>query len=352
MQKRSCVETTSFEDVSSGREQREVKRIQSEFPYRKCLSVSCSVNMAASMEISQLRALLALKESASLTIAAKRIEQSTSATFCQIQQLEQEIGKKLYQQIGKQLRLTDAGELVLKDAVQIIEMHDAAVSSVKEAGGMNRRLVRVGCGPHSSVTIAPYLLRALRTVHPNTDVRLITSDDEVLMHDLRIGVLDVLLLSLPASGEEFIEEPLWSYEIVLVTPPGIQWNRKSTELLNSSKLPFILYRRATVTDLPFQQFCQDFGVKPKIVIENNQLDSIKRLVSLGLGISVLPEWSVMDEGRRGLIGVSHLKNRYLRNYGVAFRRSGYRPQALDDLLAVSRKWREWWPLEEYAHDPI
>lgn len=304
------------------------------------------------MEISQLRALLALKESASLTIAAKRIEQSTSATFCQIHQLEQEVGKKLYQQIGKKLRLTDAGELIVKDATQIVEMHDAAVSSMKRAGGFDRRLVRIGSGPHSSVSILPHLLQALHVSHPDTDVRLITSDDEVLLHDLRIGVLDALFLSLPVSAAEFVEEPLWSYEAVLVTPPGPGWDRNSIKLLNTGKLPFILYRRVTVTDLPFQQFCQDFDLKPNVVIENNQLDSIKKLVSLGLGISVLPEWSVVDEQRKGLLGVSHLKNRFLRNYGVAFRRSGYRPQALDDLLTVSRQWRQWWPLQDHVHSPI
>lgn len=74
------------------------------------------------MEISQFRALLALKESASLTIAGKRLGLSTSAVFCQIRQLEQEIGTKLYQQIGKKLRLTDTGELLVKDAARIMEI--------------------------------------------------------------------------------------------------------------------------------------------------------------------------------------------------------------------------------------
>jgi|ERR1035438_1114547 DNA-binding transcriptional LysR family regulator len=304
------------------------------------------------MEISQLRALLFLKESASLTLAGKRLGQSTSTTFCQIRQLEQEIGKKLYQQIGKKMRLTDVGELLIKNASRIVEIHDAAVSSVKEPGGLTRRFVRIGCGPHSSVAIVPHLLRALRAAHPNTDVRLITSDDEVLLHDLRIGILDAILLSLPAGDAESVEEPLWSYESVLAMPPGRGSGKKGISLKNARNLPFIFYRRATVTDLPFQQFCHDFDLKPNVVIENNELDSIKKLVQLGLGISVLPEWSVVDEQRKRLLAVSRLKNRYLHNYGVAYRRSGYRPQALDDLLTVCRKWREWWPLAGYVHDPI
>jgi DNA-binding transcriptional LysR family regulator len=304
------------------------------------------------MNISQLRALLVLKESGSFTLTGKRLGLSTSAAFCQIHQLEQEIGKKLYQQIEKKLRFTDTGDLLIKDARLIVEMHDAAVSSVKGVGGLTRRLVRIGCGPHSSVMIVPHLLHALLAAHPNIDVRLITSDDEVLLHDLRIGILDVLLLSLPVGDAELVEEPLWSYESVLVMPPGLSREKKSVSLLNASDLPFIFYRRLTVTDFPFKQFCQDFNLKPKVVIENNQLDSIKKLVGLGQGMSVLPEWSVVDEHRKRLLAVSRLNNRYLHNYGVAFRRSGYRPLVLDDLLTVFQKWREWWPLADHVHDPI
>jgi DNA-binding transcriptional LysR family regulator len=304
------------------------------------------------MEISQLRALLALKESASLTIAGKRLGLSTSAIFCQIRQLEQEIGKKLYQQIGKKLRLTDTGELLLRDAGRIVQMHDAAVSYVKDEGNAKRRLVRIGCGPHSSIKIVPYFLRAFLAVHPNTDVRIFTSGDEALLRDLRLGILDAVLLSLPTGDKELIEEPLWSYEMVLVMPPGHRKDKQSATYLDTRQLPFILFRRVVVTDLAFEQFCHDFDLKPNVVIENNEPDSIKQLVKLGLGMTVLPEWSVVDEQRKRLLTTARLKNRCFHNYGVLCRRSGYRPKALDDLLAIARKWRDWWPMAADVYDPV
>jgi DNA-binding transcriptional LysR family regulator len=331
---------------------RGLKRIQIELRNREASAqVLCAI-FCLVMEISQLRALLAVKESASLTLAGKRLGLSTSAIFCQFRQLEQEIGKKLYHQIGKKLRLTDAGELLLRDAIRIVEMHDSAVSSVKEATGLQRRLVRIGCGPHSSVKIVPHLLRALLAAHPNTDVRLITSDDSALLHDLRIGILDAVFLSLPVGDAELTEEALWSYEMVLVMPPGFSKGKTSSSQLKKSNLPFILLRRLVVTDLAFQQFCHDFDFEPDVVVENSQPDSIKQMVRLGLGMSVLPEWSVVDEQRKRVLAISRLKSRFLHNYGVLSRRSGYRPQALDDLLTVSRKWREWWPLAGHVHDPI
>ena len=206
------------------------------------------------MEIAQLRALLALKESASLTAAGKHLDLSTSAIFCQIRQLEEEVGRKLYQQIGKKSRLTDTGELLSKYAQRLVTMHDNAVSSIRDEGNIKRKLLRIGCGPYSSVTIVPHLLRAFLSSHPNTDVRVVTSGDIALLRDLRLGILDIVLMSLPTGEADLVEEPLWSYEMVLVAPPGGGRSAERINRLNSKQLPFILFRRAVVTDIAFQQF--------------------------------------------------------------------------------------------------
>jgi hypothetical protein len=64
------------------------------------------------MEFSQLRAILALRELASLAKAGERLHLSPSALFCQIRQLEDELGQKLYERIGNRQRLTETGELL------------------------------------------------------------------------------------------------------------------------------------------------------------------------------------------------------------------------------------------------
>jgi DNA-binding transcriptional LysR family regulator len=304
------------------------------------------------LEISQLRSLLALKEFTNLTLAADRLELSTSAIFCHIRQLEQEIGKKLYQQIGKNLRFTHAGEQLAKAAVQIVAMHDASVSSLRENGNSKKGLIRIGCGAHASVKIVPHLTRAFLAAHPNTEVRVITSSDEALLSDLRSGILDAVFLSLPVSDAELVEEPLWSYEMALVTPPRSGGSAGTASFLKRESLPTIFYRCVSVGDINYQLFGYDFGLECNLVIESDQPGAIGELVKLGLGRAVLPYWSVIDDQRKGLLRVSRLRNLYLHNYGVISRRSGYRPKALDNLLTVAKMWREWWPLASHVHDAV
>jgi DNA-binding transcriptional LysR family regulator len=302
------------------------------------------------MEIFQLRSLLALKEFGNLTLAADRLELSTSAIFSHIRQLEEEIGKKLYQQIGKKLRFTATGELLAKAAAQIVGMHDVAVSSTKEGGESQKRLIRIGCGPHSSTKIAPPLMRAFLAAHPNTEVRLVTSSDEVLLSDLRSGILDAVFLSLPIGDPDLVEEPLWSYESVLVTPSGAK--ESTVNWSKPDRLPGIVFRRISVKHIDYQLLGYESNQDRSLIIESDQPDAIRQLVKLGLGMAVLPYWSIVADKRKRLLTVSHLKNRPLCNYGVLFRRSGYRPKSLSDLLAVARMWREWWPLSGSVHDPV
>jgi DNA-binding transcriptional LysR family regulator len=304
------------------------------------------------MEIAQFRALLALRDSASLTTAGKHLNLSTSAIFCQIRQLEEEVGRKLYQQVGKRSRLTDTGELLSKYALRMVAMHDDAIASIRDTGSVKRKLLRIGCGPNSSVTIVPHLLRAFLADHPRTDVRVVTSGDNALLRDLHLGILDIVLMSLPTGEADVVEEPLWSYEMVLVSPPGSGRSAERMSRLNSKRLPFILFRRAIVTDIAFQQFCDHLDIEPNVVIENDEPDSIRQLVKLGLGMTVLPDWSVVEDKRKRRLSITRLKQGSHHNYGVLCRRTGYRSRSVDDMLEVARKWRVWWPLAASVQGPI
>ena len=306
----------------------------------------------ATVELSQLRAILALKELASLAKVGEQLHLSSSAIFYQIRQLEDEIGQKLYERAGKRLLLTAAGARAAECARKILDSHDSALATLKEQGAVCRRTLRLGCGPHSSIRIAPHLLRAfLREFPNNTDVRLTASDDQVLLRDLRVGLLDAVLMSMPVNNSELTEEPLWSYEIVFVLPvTGTRARHTDIEKLHRE--PFILYRRAVVIDAAYRQFFHDLGFEPNVVMENDEPDSIKELVKLGLGIAVLPMWSVGDDARRGTLRVLRPPKRHFNNYGLLYHRSDYCPNVLSDFRAVAHRWPEWWPLARYVGPPL
>ena len=304
------------------------------------------------MEFSQLRAILALRELASLAKAGEHLHLSPSAVFCQIRQLEDELGQKLYERIGNRLRLTRTGELLAQHAAKLVATHDAAINEIKQEGTSRRELLRIGCGPHSSQRVIPHLLRAFLEQHPATDIRLTTAGDQALLGDARMGLLDTIFMSLPVGDSDLTEEPLWSYEMVFVLPPAKSGRYPRAKVQDLQRAPFIMYRRAVVIDAAYQQLCRDLGFEMNVVMENDEQDSIKELVKLGLGITFLPLWSVAEERRAGTLRILRAPKPQFHNYGMLYRRTDYSPKLLSSIIEVAHQWSRWWPAAKYASPPL
>jgi len=304
------------------------------------------------MELSQLKAILALQELASLARAGEQLHLSASAVFCQIRQLEDEIGQKVYEHVGRKLLLTGTGELLARHARKILSAHDAAVTAITEQGSTRKELLRIGCGPHGSVRIAPFLLRAFANRHPHSELRLVSSDDQSLLREVRTGLLDAILMTLPVHDKDLAEEPLWSYENVFVLPPPRRLGRRIRGLADLKDLPFILYRRSVVIDPALREMFTGLGFTPNIVMENDEVDSIKEMVRLGFGITMLPMWSVGGETKKGGLRILRPQRKQFYNYGLIYRSVEYRPRVLAHLQEVAHRWPEWWPHAAHVAPPV
>jgi len=68
------------------------------------------------------------------------------------------------------------------------------------------------------------------------------------------------------------------------------------------------------------------------------------LVKLGLGISLLPLWSVSDDVRRGSLKIVRLDNRQLFSVtGLLYRRTSHVPMPVRAVAEVAHQWKSWLP---------
>lgn len=300
------------------------------------------------MELAHSRSLIAIGELGSFSKAAERLHLSPPAVFAQIHQLESEVGEKLYERAGRKLVLTPAGRLLIDYCRRLILIHDEAVGAVRELSGVQRGSLYLGCGPHISVSIVPHLLRAYMAQYPNVELRLTTGNDQSLFEDLYSGKLDLIVMNLPVSGADLVQDPLWRYEMVFVVPPDDPAAGEGTiPAADLSQRPFILYQRSVVIEAAIREFCVAAGFEPRVVMQNDQADSIKELVKLGLGISLLPLWSVTDDVKRGTLKVLRLSNRQLFSVtGLIYRKTPHLPNAVRALATVAHQWPSWLPRAE------
>jgi DNA-binding transcriptional LysR family regulator len=198
--------------------------------------------------------------------------------------------------------------------------------------------------------ILPQLLRAFLKKNPHTEIRLVTGDDPPLLRDLEAGALDAVFMSLPVYAPALKQDPLWQYEMVLVIAPSASRGtaRKLPKLEELQSAPFILYRRLLVVDDAINRLCASLRLTRNVVMESDQPDAIKELVKLGLGIAVLPLWTVGDDVRQGKLRILRPKTRQLHQYGILYRRSGYQPRNLSALIEIAHEWPQWWSLARHV----
>jgi DNA-binding transcriptional LysR family regulator len=284
---------------------------------------------------------MAIAEMGNFGKAGVRLHLSPPAVFEQVRRLESEVGEKVYQRAGRKLALTDAGRLINDYARRILQEHDAALVALKELCGVQRGELRLGCGPHASVSVVPHLFRAFLAKHPNVELRLVTGPDSMLFEELHGGRVDVVLMSVPVEDAAVEQIPLWRCEMVFVTAPGEEASDNPQDL---ARRPFILYQRACVIEDAIRRFCVEAGFEPMLVMHNDQADSIKELVKLGLGISLLPLWTVSQEVRDGALRIFRLPERHLfAETGLIYRRSAHVPAVVRAVVEMAQEWRDWLP---------
>ncbi len=301
------------------------------------------------MELSQLRAVIAVGELASISKAADALHLTPPAVFSQIRNLEEQIGAKLYERVGKRLELTAHGKLLAERAREIVKSHDETLAELQELHSEAAAVLRIGCGPHSSVHILPHLLHAFLRDHPGTETRLATGSDEFLLHGVQSGMLDAVLIHLPLDKVDLEEHPLFAYEMVFVVSGSRKIGReRPTRLSDLAGLPYIRWHRPVLVDAMLEKLSCEAGFVPQTVIEDDNPASIIELVKLGVGFAVLPYYSVGREVAAHRLRVVRSQTRRAHLVGLAFRKPNHRRRILDDLIGAADQWPEWWPLAEYV----
>lgn len=243
------------------------------------------------METNSLQAFVAVAETGSFSRAAERLFLTQSAMSKRILILEQQLNNRLFDRIGRTVSLTEAGRELLPRANRILlELSDAR-RSLSNLSGEVCGTLSVAASHHISLHRLPPVLRHYISEFPevNLDLRFDESEiayDNVLKGDLEIALITLSLRPDPNIHSQTIWRDKLNY-VVAIDHPLAALQQVTLEQLTC--YPAILSGSATFTrQLAEQQFSQ-LALEPDIAMSTNYLDTIRMMVEIGLGWSLLPE---------------------------------------------------------------
>lgn len=248
------------------------------------------------MDSQALQAFLAVADTGSFTAAAESLFLTQPAVSKRINQLEQQLGARLFDRLGRQIQLTEAGHALLPHARRVLrdleDMSRVIDNLSTEVGGK----LRIGTSHHIGLHRLPPVLRQFSRHYPNVqlDIHFIDSEEAwegVLEGDLELGVVTLPPEPDPRGHSEVIwQDPL----VFMASPDHPLTKQKSVSLEDLTGFSALLPSPVTFTRRIVEDLFREAGQKLDIAMSTNYLETIHMMVSIGLGWSVLPA-SMLDD---------------------------------------------------------
>ncbi len=245
------------------------------------------------MHIRTLRQFLVLAETLHFGRASRQANISTSALSRSIRQLESELGVTLFARDNRTVELTPEGRTFLRYARDAVMQWDQIRFELTDPADELAGEVSLYCSVTASHSILVDLLNRFRPAHPGVEIRLATGDpehaiDRVVALEEEVAIAarpddlprGVEFRSIEPSPLVFIAPVESDDEVFASLPPAVAagW----------AEVPMILAVSGIARDRVDAWF-RSLGVEPRIYAQVAGNEAIVSMVSLGLGVGVVPQ---------------------------------------------------------------
>jgi DNA-binding transcriptional LysR family regulator len=243
------------------------------------------------MELRQLRYLVALADERHFTRAAEREHIAQPALSQQIRRLEHEVGLALVERTTRRVAMTEAGDVLVARARRILAELDAADAELQRLTGVQMGHVTVGAIHTMGPIDVSLALAVFRQRHPQVELTVREQSSGELAEMLRIDELDLAFLSVTEKVEShgLALVQLVSEELVVVLPrEHALAGRRRVRMADLEGEQFISYREGARLRELLVAAGEHAGFEPRVTLESNESERIRRLVARHMGVAILP----------------------------------------------------------------
>lgn len=276
--------------------------------------------MSSYPDIRQMRAFVSVAETHSFTKAAQLMNLTQSAISHSIKSLEEQLGVCLIERSGKRLSITQDGSIYLARCQKVLRELDIAHQELTNLKQWSQGRIRIGA-THSMVKyILPAILREFRECFPRCEVVIETGDSASLISKLDAAEIDYAF-GMKSKYPSWCEyEQLFSDEMGFVTSSAHPW--ASEDSIPSDKLQkdnFLVYGKSSETFRLIKDQVEKLGIKLRITMNLDDMEAIKEMSKIGLGVGIVAPWVAKRELEAGELAFVKCKGIDIkRDWGVFY----------------------------------
>lgn len=270
------------------------------------------------MELRQIQYFIEVAKREHVTEAALSLHVAQSAVSRQIFNLESELGVDLFIRDGRNVKLTPVGKTFLGYMEKAMRVLDDAKREIEECLDPEKGTIRIGYPSSLANYTLPTVISAFRSEYPHVKFNLNQGAYRSLIDGVIKGEIDMALLGpVPKNVNKIKGQILFHEKIVAVLPINHPLAKeKELKLGQLQHDSFILFPEGYILRKLIVDSCNQLGFQPKVSFEGIDIDAIKGLVSAGLGVTLIPEITLIDNLPRATVKIPVIEPPVTRSVGV------------------------------------
>lgn len=252
------------------------------------------------MDFRQIEAYVNVIKQKSFSKAAyiSKVKQPTISSH--VNALERELGCKLIDRTHREAKPTPEGQKLYDYAVNMINMRETAIYSIKGFQKSIGGLIRIHASNFPAEYILPNVIKAFTAQYPNVKFQIEQYDSKQVIENMLTNKAEIGFTGAKGSYElSYIL--LFEDELVIITDKSEKYaelKKNQVTLLELSEYPIIFREQGSGTRKMIEAIMMQEGIKPEnlnICITVNSNSMMKHFVKKGLGAAIISRSAVEKE---------------------------------------------------------
>lgn len=288
------------------------------------------------MHIETLKVFCDLVESRSFSQAAVRNFVTQSAVSQQIKNLESRFDTSLLVRGGRSVTPTEAGRVVYHSARAILDRFERMQTEVKSLGNEMGGTVRVATIYSVGLYEMSRVIKTFLKTYPKVNLHVEYSPAPRVYEDCLKGSVDLGIVPYPKQSKGLEVISLRADRLILICSPEHPFARhRHIALHKLDGENFVAFQKDIPSRNAIDQILEQNNVKVRIVMEFDNIETIKRSVEIGAGISIVPLPSVEREVQSGtLVQLKFTRLDFFRPLGAIVKRQRSLPPAVQKFVEL------------------
>ncbi len=292
------------------------------------------------MDFDQLETFLEVARHNSFSRAAEKRFRTQPAISSLVRSLEEEVGAKLFDRSGGKVAMTAAGKAFQKFAEEALELRRVTIAKIGEMERVPRGEIVVGANEGTCLHILPEVFAQFKKEYTDVQVSIMRAERGRILEFIIDNSVDFGIVSLPVTDTRLTIVQIHRDELVLMTAPTHPLARKKEVTVSEiAQYPLLLPKLGRTREA-VDNLLHERRLKPKISMELDSSELMKRFVATDAGIGFVTASHVRAEAKANLLSIVRISDAHIkRDLALVFRKDKALSRAALAFIEIAVKLR-------------